>query len=116
MTIGGSWLALDKQLSKLNEPIVRAQRPLIADGMVSEIDTLISQRQALEFLKLGPSILNPLLWGTTLESTIGFVTLSKETADVLSSNYFQEQFSNRLISILLISFSVCSLFGSISIS
>ncbi|MGB0493848.1 MAG: DUF3772 domain-containing protein, partial [Paracoccaceae bacterium] len=112
-------LALDKQLSKLNEPIVRAQEAFNrADGMVSEIDNLISQRQALEFLKLGPSILNPLLWGTTLGDLFNsFLTLSKETADVLSSNYFQEQFSNRLISILLISFFSVLLFiysGAIS--
>ncbi len=99
-------LALDKQLAKLNEPIVRAQEAFNrADGMVSEIDNLISQRQAIEFLKLGPSILNPLLWGTTLKDLVNsFLTLSKETADVLSSNYFQEQLSNRLISVLLISF------------
>ncbi|NCV20259.1 MAG: EamA family transporter, partial [Rhodobacterales bacterium] len=86
--------------------------------MVSEIDNLISQRQALEFLKLGPSILNPLLWGTTLGDLFNsFLTLSKETADLLSSNYFQEQFSNRLISILLISFFSVLLFiysGAIS--
>ena len=112
-------LALDKQLAKLNEPIVRAQEAFNrADGMVSEIDNLISQRQALEFLKLGPSILNPLLWGTTLGDLVNsFLTLSKETADVLSSNYFQEQFSNRLISVLLISFFSVLLFiysGAIS--
>ena len=112
-------LALDKQLAKLNEPIVRAQEAFNrADGMVSEIDNLISQRQALEFLKLGPSILNPLLWGTTLGDLVNsFLTLSKETADVLSSNYFHEQFSNRLISVLLISFFSVLLFiysGAIS--
>ena len=112
-------LALDKQLAKLNEPIVRAQEAFNrADGMVSEIDNLISQRQALEFLKLGPSILNPLLWGTTFGDLVNsFLTLSKETADVLSSNYFQEQFSNRLISVLLISFFSALLFiysGAIS--
>ncbi|MCH2329484.1 MAG: DUF3772 domain-containing protein [Rhodobacterales bacterium] len=112
-------LALDKQLAKLNEPIVRAQEAFNrADGMVSEIDNLISQRQAIEFLKLGPSILNPLLWGTTLKDLVNsFLTLSKETADVLSSNYFQEQLSNRLISVLLISFFSVLLFiysGAIS--
>ncbi len=72
--------------------------------MISEIDNLISQRQATEFLKLGPSILNPLLWGTSLGDLFkSLATLSKETSEVLSSSYFQEQVSSRLISVLLIS-------------
>ena len=98
-------VALDQQLSKLNEPIVRAQEAFNrADGMISEIDNLISQRQATEFLKLSPSILNPLLWGTSLRDLFkSLETLSKETSEVLSSSYFQEQVSSRLISVLLIS-------------
>ena len=112
-------VALDKQLAKLNEPIVRAQEAFNrADGMISEIDTLISQRQATEFLQLGPSILNPLLWGSSLGDVFkSFATLSKETSGVLSSTYFQDQFSNRLISVLLISIFSILLFtysGSIS--
>ena len=98
-------VALDQQLSKLNEPIVRAQEAFNrADGMISEIDNLILQRQATEFLKLSPSILNPLLWGTSLGDLFkSLETLSKETSEVLSSSYFQEQVSSRLISVLLIS-------------
>ncbi len=112
-------VALDKQLAKLNEPIVRAQEAFNrADGMISEIDTLISQRQATEFLQLGPSILNPLLWGSSLGDVFKSVaTLSKETSGVLSSTYFQDQFSDRLISVLLISIFSILLFtysGSIS--
>ena len=112
-------VALDKQLAKLNEPIVRAQEAFNrADGMISEIDTLISQRQASEFLQLGPSILNPLLWGSSLGDVFkSFATLSKETSGVLSSPYFQDQFSDRLISALLISIFSILLFiysGSIS--
>ena len=112
-------VALDKQLAKLNEPIVRAQEAFNrADGMISEIDTLISQRQASEFLQLGPSILNPLLWGSSLGEVFkSFATLSKETSGVLSSTYFQDQFSDRLISVLLISIFSILLFvysGSIS--
>ena len=112
-------VALDKQLAKLNEPIVRAQEAFNrADGMISEIDTLISQRQASEFLQLGPSIVNPLLWGSSLGDVFkSFATLSKETSGVLSSTYFQDQFSDRLISILLISIFSILLFiysGSIS--
>ena len=112
-------VALDKQLAKLNEPIVRAQEAFNrADGMISEIDTLISQRQASEFLQLGPSILNPLLWGSSLGDVFkSFATLSKETSEVLSSTYFQDQFSDRLISVLLISIFSILLFiysGSIS--
>ena len=112
-------VALEKQLAKLNEPIVRAQEAFNrADGMISEIDTLISQRKASEFLQLGPSILNPLLWGSSLGDVFkSFATLSKETSGVLSSTYFQDQFSDRLISILLISIFSILLFiysGSIS--
>ena len=112
-------VALDKQLAKLNEPIVRAQEAFNrADGMISEIDTLISQRQASEFLQLGPSILNPLLWGSSLGDVFkSFATLSKETSGVLSSTYFQDQFSDRLISVLLISiFSIFLFIYSRSIS
>ena len=112
-------VALDKQLAKLNEPIVRAQEAFNrADGMISEIDTLISQRQATEFFQLGPSILNPLLWGSSIGDVFkSFATLSKETSGVLSSTYFQDQFSDRLISVLLISIFSILLFtysGSIS--
>ena len=112
-------VALDQQLSKLNEPILRAQEAFNrADGMISEIDNLISQRQATEFLKLGPSILNPLLWGSSLGDLFkSLVTLSKETSEILSSSYFQEQVSSRLISVLLISIFSILLFiysGSIS--
>ena len=112
-------VALEKQLAKLNEPIVRAQEAFNrADGMISEIDTLISQRQASEFLQLGPSILNPLLWGSSLGDVFkSFATLSKETSGVLSSTYFQDQFSDRLISVLLLSIFSILLFiysGSIS--
>jgi small-conductance mechanosensitive channel len=112
-------VALDKQLAKLNEPIVRAQEAFNrADGMISEIDNLISQRQASEFLQLGPSILNPLLWGSSFGEVFkSFATLSKETSEVFSSTYFQDQFSDRLISVLLISIFSILLFiysGSIS--
>ena len=112
-------VALDEQLAKLNEPIFRAQEAFNrADGMISEIDNLISQRQASEFLQLGPSILNPLLWGSSFGEVIkSFATLSKETSEVLSSTYFQDQISDRLISVLLISIFSILLFiysGSIS--
>jgi small-conductance mechanosensitive channel len=112
-------VALDEQLAKLNEPIFRAQEAFNrADGMISEIDTLISQRQASEFLQLGPSILNPLLWGSSFGEVFkSFATLSKETSEVFSSTYFQDQFNDRLISVLLISIFSILLFiysGSIS--
>lgn len=112
-------VALDEQLAKLNEPIFRAQEAFNrADGMISEIDNLISQRQASEFLQLGPSILNPLLWGSSFGEVFkSFATLSKETSEVFSSAYFQDQFSDRLISVLLISIFSILLFiysGSIS--
>lgn len=112
-------VALDEQLAKLNEPIFRAQEAFNrADGMISEIDNLISQRQASEFLQLGPSILNPLLWGSSFGEVFkSFATLSKETSEVFSSTYFQDQFSDRLISVLLISIFSILLFiysGSIS--
>jgi small-conductance mechanosensitive channel len=112
-------VALDEQLAKLNEPIFIAQEAFNrADGMISEIDNLISQRQASEFLQLGPSILNPLLWGSSFGEVFkSFATLSKETSEVFSSTYFQDQFSDRLISVLLISIFSILLFiysGSIS--
>ena len=112
-------VALDERLAKLNEPIFIAQEAFNrADGMISEIDNLISQRQASEFLQLGPSILNPLLWGSSFGEVFkSFATLSKETSEVFSSTYFQDQFSDRLISVLLISIFSILLFiysGSIS--
>mgnify|MGYP003315180756 FL=1 len=59
-----------------------------------------------------------MLWGSSFREVFkSFATLSKETSEVFSSTYFQDQFSDRLISVLLISIFSILLFiysGSIS--
>ncbi|MDX5402984.1 MAG: DUF3772 domain-containing protein, partial [Rhodobacterales bacterium] len=58
---------LNAQLSRLQAPVLAAEEAFTrANGIISEIDRIIRERQTDELLSLGPSPLNPVLWGQGL--------------------------------------------------
>jgi len=64
--------ALDTQLATLKAPALAADEAYRrADGMVSEIDSLIRDRQASALMQLGPTPLNPINWATGIAALSG---------------------------------------------
>lgn len=58
---------LTEQLARLQAPVRAAEEAFSrANGIISEIDSIIRERQTEELLRLGPSPLNPILWGRGL--------------------------------------------------
>ena len=59
---------LNSQLSRLQAPVLAADEAFTrANGIISEIDRIIRERQTDALLTLGPSPLNPVLWGRGLQ-------------------------------------------------
>ncbi|WP_425098526.1 DUF3772 domain-containing protein [Tropicibacter sp. S64] len=66
---------LNDQLTRLKAPSLRAEEAYVrANGVISEIDSIIRERQTSELLSLGPSPLNPAHWGEALMSLKTSVT------------------------------------------
>ncbi len=81
--IAGRRAELGDQLQRLQAPVRAAEEAFSrANGIISEIDSIIRERQAEELLTLGPSPLNPVLWGRGLQE-LGLVSrdLATEVAD-----------------------------------
>lgn len=58
---------LTEQLARLQAPVRASEEAFSrANGIISEIDRIIRERQTEELLRLGPSPLNPILWGRGL--------------------------------------------------
>lgn len=81
--IAGRRAELNDQLQRLQAPVRAAEEAFSrANGIISEIDRIIRERQAEELLTLGPSPLNPVLWGRGLqEMGIASRDLAEEVAD-----------------------------------
>ncbi|WP_051202887.1 DUF3772 domain-containing protein [Sediminimonas qiaohouensis] len=63
---------LNAQLEKLRAPVVAAEEAYArANGLVSEIDRIIRDRQSRELLSRGPSPLNPVHWPGALTQVSG---------------------------------------------
>lgn len=61
--------ALNEQLARLRAPVLAAEEAYRrADGVISEIDDLIRERQTNELLRAGPSPLNPVNWPPAIEA------------------------------------------------
>ncbi|WP_165390254.1 DUF3772 domain-containing protein [Thalassococcus sp. S3] len=73
---------LNEQLQALRAPRQAAEAAFNrANGLVSEIDRILRERQAEEVLALGPSPLNPVLWpGAILDLSEATASLAQETA------------------------------------
>ncbi|PTN03579.1 small-conductance mechanosensitive channel [Rhodovulum imhoffii] len=62
---------LNKQLAELRAPVLQAELAYRrADGLIREADKIIRDRQADELMSLGPTPLNPVLWGEGLSTLI----------------------------------------------
>jgi potassium efflux system protein len=60
---------LTQQLVRLRSPVIAAEEAYLrANGIVSEIDSIIRDRQTTELIKLGPSPLNLLFWGPAFDA------------------------------------------------
>ena len=69
--------ALTEQLARLRAPVVRAEEAYTrANGLIGEIDQIIRDRQAEEFLELGPTPLNPAFWPPALDDLVTSVQRS----------------------------------------
>ena len=73
---------LTEQLTRLQAPVLAAEEAFTrANGIISEIDRIIRERQTDALLTLGPSPLNPVLWGRGLRELGATVTeLADEVA------------------------------------
>lgn len=78
---------LAEQLAKASGPVLAAQEAYKrAAGLISEIDKIIRDRLASQFLSLGPSPLNPAYWPAALEAAFGFTdSVLRETTAALNS-------------------------------
>ncbi|MEM7722915.1 MAG: DUF3772 domain-containing protein [Pseudomonadota bacterium] len=69
--------ALSQRLAEAQLPRVQATEAFNrADGLIAEIDELLTDRQAEELLELDPTPLNPVNWATAL-SALGSVTATQ---------------------------------------
>ncbi len=65
---------LTTELARLNNPVVTAEAAYSrANGLISEIDKIIRDRQTDELISLGPSPLNPAYWNTSLQRFLSTV-------------------------------------------
>ncbi|MGH1413110.1 MAG: DUF3772 domain-containing protein [Pelagimonas sp.] len=70
-----------EQLARLMAPVKQAEEAYThANGIISEIDSTIRNRQASAFLSLGPSPLNPNHWAPALTDLRNSVVLSLDEA------------------------------------
>ena len=94
---------LDAHMQDLRVPIVVAQEAHNrANGLISEIDRIIRQRQTARMLERGPSPLNPAHWGDAwmdMKRAIG--ALFTETQVALSNESRVEEFQENLPIILI---------------
>ncbi|MDX1781314.1 MAG: DUF3772 domain-containing protein [Thalassovita sp.] len=79
---------LTAELARLQAPVLTAaEAHSRANGVISEIDEIIRERQTDALVALGPSPLNPLIWNTALSETReGLIVLGTE----LRSNWDNE--------------------------
>ncbi|MFU8882067.1 MAG: DUF3772 domain-containing protein [Rhodobacterales bacterium] len=72
---------LSEQLVRLQAPVRAAEEAFSrANGIISEIDRIIRDRQTDELLRLGPTPLNPILWGRGLGELVA--TFTDITAEI----------------------------------
>lgn len=94
---------LNAQLNRLQAPVLAAEEAFTrANGIISEIDRIIRDRQTDELLTLGPSPLNPVLWGRGLqELTATFRELVVEVSDAWA-NPLQREATRKDLPLILV--------------
>ncbi len=93
---------LDEQLNALRVPRVISEEAFSrANGLISEIDRILRERQRKQFLKRGPSPLNfatwPAAWADIRKALVG---LFNETSANLTSDVTKERLQNQAPGIL----------------
>ncbi|MAC81718.1 MAG: mechanosensitive ion channel protein MscS [Rhodobacteraceae bacterium] len=88
-TIAATRSDLNQRLEELRAPSVVAEAAYNeANGLVSEIDTMLRARQTKALLTRGPIPVNPSLWPQATRDLMGFFTgLVDETNQVLAKDY-----------------------------
>lgn len=96
--------SLNAELERLQVPVRRAQEAYTqADGLIGEIDLIVRDRQAQRLLELGPSPLNPALWGGALrEFNAAIGSLWAETGVNFASEVKQREARDNLPIIALL--------------
>lgn len=95
---------LNDQLTRLQAPGIAAEEAYSrADGLISEIDRTLRERQADELLQLYPSPVNPANWPAAISAATGVVTgLWTETQRRWANASAHETLVNNLPAILLL--------------
>ncbi len=95
---------LNAQLEKLRAPVVAAEEAHArANGLISEIDRVIRERQSRELLSRGPSPLNPVHWADTLAQLSGTSgAIVREVTSAWSSSVQRDRFKSELPKTLLL--------------
>ncbi len=106
---------LEEQLDSLRVPrIISEEAYNRADGLISEIDRIIRDRQAKELLKRGPSPVNPLYWPAAwVDVKEAVLALVNETSKNVKSDVVKEQVRERapVMIFLLVLSAVLLLYG-----
>ncbi|MDT8853947.1 DUF3772 domain-containing protein [Paracoccaceae bacterium Fryx2] len=100
---------LNDQLVKLQAPGIAAEEAYSrADGLIREVDRVLRERQADEFLRLWPAPINPANWPTALSAlSDGAMGLWTETATQWNrADARQELYDNLPLTLLLLVFAL----------
>ena len=82
-------LSLESQMAELRSPVRRAEEAYSrANGIISEIDSKIRERQTRELLELGPAPINPALWPQAAES---FLTSVRQLISEFQENWASDE-------------------------
>ncbi|MTH99633.1 DUF3772 domain-containing protein [Roseibium sp. RKSG952] len=95
---------LETQLNSLRVPRIISQEAYSrANGLISEIDQLIRDRQKKEFLERGPSPINPVYWAPAwVDLTEAARSLANETLQNLRSDVVREELRDRGLAIFVL--------------
>ncbi len=106
---------LETQLNSLRVPRIISEEAFSrANGLISEIDRIVRDRQKKEMLKRGPSPINPIYWGPAwVDVKEATRSLINETIENLRSDVVREQIRERGLGIFVLSVvsAVLLLFG-----
>lgn len=95
---------LEDQLTSLQVPRIISEEAFSrANGLISEIDRLLRDRQKKELLERGPSPVNPVYWGPAWTDIVESLRdLVDESAHNLKSDIVQDRLRNRGLGILFL--------------